>query len=187
MQGKQIIGEAAMTEEGLKEDCSRGSARHRRGAEKRRGRIFSFGLVLTLLCISGLLISGGEKVFADPSGERGPSGSVINPDRLAGRWIRPDGGYILDIKGIEKDGKVKAAYFNPRAVNVFKARVQYKEGVPSLFVELRDINYPGSKYNLRYDSFTDRLKGKYFQAVEKRTFDVEFVRDDESRQRQGGR
>jgi hypothetical protein len=43
-------------------------------------------------------------------------------------------------------------------------------------VELRDMNYPGSIYRLRYDKATDRLKGTYFQAVERRTFNIEFMR-----------
>jgi len=41
---------------------------------------------------------------------------------------------------------------------------------------LRDINYPGSKYNLQYDPETDRLIGTYFQAIQRQTFDVEFTR-----------
>jgi hypothetical protein len=41
---------------------------------------------------------------------------------------------------------------------------------------LRDINYPGSTYNLLYDPTSDRLKGKYFQAVAGQTYEVEFVR-----------
>jgi len=45
-----------------------------------------------------------------------------------------------------------------------------------LFVELRDVNYPGSAYDLQYDTRTDRLKGTYFQAVEKRAYEIEFVR-----------
>ena len=45
-----------------------------------------------------------------------------------------------------------------------------------MFVELRDVNYPGSAYNLRYDPKTDRLIGTYFQAVQRQTYDVEFVR-----------
>jgi hypothetical protein len=45
-----------------------------------------------------------------------------------------------------------------------------------VFVELRDVNYPGSKYSLRYDPAADSLKGFYFQAIEKQTFPVEFIR-----------
>ena len=46
----------------------------------------------------------------------------------------------------------------------------------TLMVELRDVNYPGSMYNLRYDPENDRLKETYFQAVQRETYDVEFVR-----------
>jgi hypothetical protein len=31
-------------------------------------------------------------------------------------------------------------------------------------------------YNLRYDPENDRLKGTYFQAIQRETYDVEFVR-----------
>jgi len=37
-------------------------------------------------------------------------------------------------------------------------------------------NYPGSTYTLQYDPASDRLKGTYFQAVQRQTFDIEFMR-----------
>ena len=69
-----------------------------------------------------------------------------------------------------------AAYFNPRPINVFRTEWNRKQGVITVFVELRDVNYPGSKYNLQYDPKSDHLKGTYFQAVERQTFKIEFVR-----------
>jgi hypothetical protein len=96
--------------------------------------------------------------------------------RLEGRWVRPDGGYILQLWDIRKDGSVSAAYYNPRPIKVFIAKWSRKDGKINLFVELRDVNYPGSKYNLQYEPKSDRLKGTYFQAVEKQTFNIEFVR-----------
>jgi len=96
--------------------------------------------------------------------------------RLEGRWVRPDGGYILEFKDIKKGGNLTAAYFNPRPIKVFSANWNLKDGKIYIFVELRDINYPGSKYNLQYDTKSDSLKGTYFQAVEKQTFTIEFVR-----------
>jgi len=100
----------------------------------------------------------------------------IDEQSLAGRWVRPDGGYILELKEIGKDGTLKAAYFNPQPIKVFKAEWNRKQDGINVFVELRDINYPGSKYNLRYDPKIDKLKGTYFQAVYGETYDVEFVR-----------
>lgn len=96
--------------------------------------------------------------------------------RLDGRWVRPDGGYVLELREIKKDGGLKASYFNPRSINVSKATWSRKEGMLNLLVELRDVNYPGSTYTLQYDPKSDRLKGTYFQAVEKQTFNIEFVR-----------
>ena len=101
----------------------------------------------------------------------------INEQCLIGRWIRPDGGYVLELKKIGKDNTLKAVYFNPQPIKVFKAEWKGKQGIIKVFVELRDVNYPGSKYNLQYDPKTDRLKGTYFQAVYGETYDVEFVRD----------
>jgi hypothetical protein len=100
----------------------------------------------------------------------------IDEQRLTGRWVRPDGGYILELKEIKKDGSLNAAYFNPRPINVARAELSRKDGRITIFIELRDVNYPGSKYNLQYDAKTDRLIGTYFQAVQGETYDIEFVR-----------
>jgi len=100
----------------------------------------------------------------------------IDEQRLVGRWVRPDGGYILELKEIKKDGTLKAAYFNPRPINVARAEINRREGGISIVIELRDVNYPGSTYNLRYDPKTDKLVGTYFQAVQKETYDIEFLR-----------
>jgi hypothetical protein len=100
----------------------------------------------------------------------------IDEQRLVGRWVRPDGGYTLKLKEVGKEGNVKAAYFNPRPINVAKAEFSRKEGKLTIFIELRDVNYPGSQYNLQYDAKTDRLIGTYFQAVEKQTYSIEFMR-----------
>ena len=48
----------------------------------------------------------------------------------------------------------------------------------TVFVELRDVNYPGSRYQLLYDPQTDQLSGSDFQAVQRQTFDVVFVRQE---------
>jgi hypothetical protein len=80
------------------------------------------------------------------------------------------------LRDIRKDGNLKASYFNPRPIKVFSAKWSRKEGKINLFVELRDVNYPGSKYNLRYEPASDRLRGTYFQAVQKQTYNIEFVR-----------
>ena len=100
----------------------------------------------------------------------------VDSKRLIGHWERPDGGYILEINEILKDGKLKAAYYNPRPINVARAEFSRKDGALVVYVELRDVNYPGSKYNLKYDPVSDKLIGTYFQAVQGETYSVEFNR-----------
>jgi hypothetical protein len=68
------------------------------------------------------------------------------------------------------------AYFNPRPINVSGAEWQRQEGRLGLFVELRDVNYPGSTYTLVYEGEKDRLVGIYYQALLRQRFNVEFVR-----------
>jgi uncharacterized protein (DUF2147 family) len=104
------------------------------------------------------------------------SAGKIDDQRLLGHWLRPDGGYVLELREIGKDGTLKAAYFNPRPINVARAEFSREDGKLTIFIELRDINYPGSKYDLQYDPATDRLIGTYFQAIQRQTFDVEFTR-----------
>ena len=121
----------------------------------------------------------GHVVNAAPAGT-GDTGKP-SPDqtdflRLEGKWVRPDGGYVLELRNVKKDGSLAAAYYNPRPIKVFRAEAGRKDGKITLFVELRDVNYPGSTYTLQYDPASDRLRGTYFQAVQRQTFDIEFVR-----------
>jgi hypothetical protein len=97
-------------------------------------------------------------------------------EKLTGRWQRPDGGYIIEIRSVEPDGRMHAAYFNPQPINVAKAEALQGGGTVSVFIELRDVNYPGSTYSLTYDPANDSLKGIYFQAAIRQTFDVYFIR-----------
>jgi hypothetical protein len=100
----------------------------------------------------------------------------VSPERLAGRWLRSDGGYVLEIRRAEPDGRLEAAYLNPRSIHVARAEWHREGGSLTLFIELRDVNYPGSTYRLAFSPEADRLAGSYFQAVERQTFDVMFVR-----------
>lgn len=97
-------------------------------------------------------------------------------DVLKGRWLRPDGGYIIQIQSIDGSGRMDAGYFNPRPINVFKAEAKQEGGKVKVFVELRDVGYPGSTYTLTYDPKEDVLRGVYFQAAVKQNFDVYFTR-----------
>jgi len=95
---------------------------------------------------------------------------------LIGRWQRPDGGYIIEIRRIDSEGKMEAAYFNPRPINVSQARATVQKGYIKVELELRDSGYPGSRYTLVYDQRSDRLMGLYYHAVSRQDFEVVFVR-----------
>ena len=95
---------------------------------------------------------------------------------LKGKWYRLDGGYIIEIKNIEPSGKIEAAYYNPKPINVSMAGAKDVDGIIEVFIELRDSGYPGSTYTLTYDDKRDELRGVYFHAGIKTEFDVAFVR-----------
>jgi len=132
---------------------------------RRKKNIFLSVLALALFCIVGTVSPTVGTVFAESGNPTKQTQVQTDVQRLKGRWVRPDGGYILELRDIKKDGSLMAAYFNPRPIKVFGAKWSREDGKINLFVELRDVNYPGSKYNLQYEPGPDRLKGTYFQAV----------------------
>lgn len=107
-----------------------------------------------------------------------PTGTVIRPEfqKLIGQWQRPDGGYVIEIKSVDADGKLDAAYFNPKPIHVARAQAAMDGTVLKMFIELRDVNYPGSTYTLVYDSGGDYFTGIYYQALQQQSFEVNFVR-----------
>ena len=128
------------------------------------------GLLLTVLLL-GMAAVAAPLEAADSGGD-----AAAAKRRLMGRWLRPDGGYVLELREAAHGQGVEALYFNPRPIHVGQAAVRQEGGAISVFVELRDVNYPGSTYTLLYDPRTDRLGGTYFQAVQRATYPVEFVR-----------
>jgi hypothetical protein len=108
-----------------------------------------------------------------------PAGmAVAKPDfqKLKGKWLRPDGGYIIEIKNMADDGALDAGYFNPQPIRVSKAQASSDGAAMKVFIELSDKNYPGSTYTLAYEPERDQLKGIYYQALQQQSFEVVFVR-----------
>jgi uncharacterized protein (DUF2147 family) len=97
-------------------------------------------------------------------------------DKLKGKWLRPDGGYILDIKSIGSDGKIEMTYLNPNLIHVSKAQASMKADKLELFIELTDTGYPGNYYTLTYDAGKDQLVGIYYHLGIQQQFDVYFER-----------
>ena len=156
---------------------SRGRAQGAKG--RRRGR-----LVLGLVLVLGVAALGAFLWLRAPRSDtssRGAGQAGSGAEALKGRWIRPDGGYILEIKQIAADGKIEAAYFNPNPIHVSRAEAARDGQVTRMFVELRDTGYPGATYSMAYDPGTQTLKGVYFQPALAQSFDVVFFRMQEEK------
>jgi hypothetical protein len=57
--------------------------------------------------------------------------------KLTGRWLRPDGGYVLEIRTVDARGAIDAAYLNPRPINAARAEAARKGSTLTVVVELR--------------------------------------------------
>jgi hypothetical protein len=88
---------------------------------------------------------------------------------LRGRWVRLDGGYVISIKSVDAGGKLDASYANSNPLPFYTATAD--GGALKIFFELRAGGYHGSTYTLNYDVASDQLKGTYYQAVAKKTFE----------------
>jgi len=97
-------------------------------------------------------------------------------NQLVGNWVRTDAPYQIEITAVLEDGNLKAGYFNPKSINVAKAMWNNADGLLKVYIELRDVNYPGSNYKLTYRAEQDEFAGEYFQAVEGNTYNVAFTR-----------
>jgi hypothetical protein len=86
------------------------------------------------------------------------------------RWLH------LEIRSATADGKLEAGNFNPGPINVARAKWQRKDGNLQVFFELRDVNYPGSTYTLKFSDAEDRMTANYLQAALGKNFAVEFMR-----------
>ena len=100
------------------------------------------------------------------------------PDFMAlrGRWVRTDGGYVIEIKSVERGGRMQAAYYNPNPINVSRAQAARSGAAVTVFIELRGPGYPGSTYTLIHDPKSDELKGVYHHAGLQKNFEVVFIR-----------
>ena len=119
-------------------------------AGKRRMYAHRITLLLTIAIITAVaffLLQGRQIVAQSPVAQTAEE-SVAAPearvgfDLLQGRWQRPDGGYVLEIREIDGSGKMVAAYFNPRPINVSRAEASQEGTTTKVFVELQDKNYP---------------------------------------------
>jgi len=170
---------------------SRSDRREKRSSNSRalatRRRMCAHMVILILLTVGvfaamAFFIHHWKRTGAQSTATPAAKESVTRPEAktefesLNGRWRRPDGGYVIEIKDIDNGGKMVAAYFNPQPINVSRAEAALEGKTIKVFIELRDINYPGATYHLTYDFEKDQLRGVYFQPALQQSFDVVFVR-----------
>jgi hypothetical protein len=53
---------------------------------------------------------------------------------LNGCWLRPDGGYILDIRAVSASGTIEAVYLNPQPITVVRAEATRDGSTLNVFV-----------------------------------------------------
>jgi hypothetical protein len=153
----------------------------------RRTSVLTVTVVLVVGIFADVILLRGKEL--DGTGSALPSPTVLEgqPATVAvaanagfrplhGRWLRPDGGYILDIRDVNASGTIEAVYLNPRPIPVARADATRDGSTLQVLVELRAPGYPGSTYTLTYDPMRDQLAGIYFQAALQQRFDVVFVR-----------
>ena len=153
----------------------------RTGLRKHRTALLaSIGIVAVVivsLLLKTIKTSGDSPSTADQK-VAAPQTTVPAPNfqSVVGQWIRIDSPYVIDIESADQEGTLQAKYYNPRPINVSVARARAKDDTLEVFVELRDVNYPGSTYTLTYDSTRELLMGVYFQATMKQKYNVVFRR-----------
>jgi len=132
------------------------------------------------LALAATIYSASAQVRQTSAAPSSAAAVAANPQVafgvLPGRWVRPDGGYVISIKAVDAGGKLDASYANPSPLPFYTAKVTRNGGALKLFFELRAGGYNGSTYTLNYDAASDQLKGVYYQAVARQKFDVVFVR-----------
>ena len=134
------------------------------------GRLLGIALVLCAIGHAGA--QGPAPASKPPAVAADRAGLEV----LKGAWVRPDGGYVIVIKSVGAAGELDAMYYNPNPLPFAKAQARRDGQLLRAEFELRAGGYAGSTYTQGYDSATDRLKGIYYQAVARQTFEVIFVR-----------
>jgi hypothetical protein len=132
------------------------------------------GRGLFALLLMFILIGGYFPIRILAASEKEPDLKV-----LVGKWVRPDGGYVIHVRDVKPDGTADAGYYNPRPIHVAEAKVSRQEGLAKVYIRLEGKGYPGSTYTLYHYAAKDALAGFYYQAVLDETFEVVFVRQNE--------
>lgn len=149
----------------------------------RRGGLWLLLLAVAVLAVVAWPWKKADEVALEPGGvpatntSAAPVEAKVDLQFLKGRWLRPDGGYVIEIRQVDADGQLDARYFNPNPIRVVAAKAAKEGAAVKVHLELNDVNYPGCKYNLTYLPEQRQLVGTYFQAAMQQTYEVAFERE----------
>jgi hypothetical protein len=144
-----------------------------------RSAVVLSGLGVAVACWVGGCGKPAEKTGPAPApagGQQAVESVAIEFEKLKGKWVRPDGGYVIEIRKLLPDNALEVGYFNPNPIHVGQAKLYKERGFTKVFVELQDVNYPGSTYTLIYDVANDLLRGIYYQATQQQEYQISFER-----------
>jgi len=137
-----------------------------------------FTYVIASLIFSTVLVGCGKEKKATESTVAVKATETVQLtgafEKMKGKWVRSDGGYVLEFKQLLKNNTLDVAYFNPSPIHVGKAHMYEERGFTKVFVELQDVNYPGSRYTLILNTDKNQLVGNYFQATQQVDYEVAF-------------
>ena len=143
---------------------------------KNRIELLVAGRCLAVLPVLLVLLTAFASPGCSKEAAESPAVAEVTASTLIGPWVRPDGGYILQIREARSDGTLEAGYFNPSPIHVSTASWRMVGSVLKMELLFDDQNYRGSTYTLVYNPESDQLEGVYFQAVTRQSFEVVFVR-----------
>jgi len=136
----------------------------------------TFSINFAIFIVSTIILFFLTSCSDEKSPKQDNSALDIDPAKLTGRWLRPDGGYVIEILNVHEQGTLDAKYLNPMPINIARAEWKVEDNRLKILIKFDDINYPGSTYTLDYFPDRDLLVGAYFQAVQQQSYYVEFIR-----------
>lgn len=138
------------------------------------GAIVCVAIAAIVFVLVGVRDAGPKKQASESAAADRPL--LAEFDALKGKWVRPDGGYVIEIKKLLPGNALEVGYFNPNPIHVGQAKLFKERGFTKVFVELQDVNYPGSTYTLIVDKENDILRGVYYQATQQEEYQIYFER-----------
>ncbi len=94
-------------------------------------------IALALSGVALVLGSFTEAAVAQARADAPTAQSEAAFGALPGRWVRPDGGYVITIKSVDASGRIDASYANPNPLPFARAEATRDGKMVKLFFELR--------------------------------------------------